>query len=356
MELSKKKLLIRFLVYTLVLFVLVGAFVWFFDPFYQYHKPFPGIKAVLNDRDNQMPGTIRTFDYDTLLVGSSVAENFNSRYLDEQYACRTLKVIRASGSMADLLYYVNMAEERRELKQIVWCLDLFALDAPVEVTLYGDDIPRYLHTETIWDDIPYLYNKEIIFEKIPAMLVSSLQGVNVGGDAYNWSKGKDFSAAGAMRFYKRPVVNEEPGEIPISEYEGIVRENIDLLVEQVKAHPEIQYRFLFPPYSLLWWDSSWVNGYLEERIHILEQTMDALLPFDNVEIYYYQNDEEIVCNLDNYMDLVHYSPAINQLMLERMIVGVGRITPDNMEEEIEKMRQLVQRITSTEIYRYYPET
>ena len=44
---SKKKLLIRFLVYTLVLFVLVGAFVWFFDPFYQYHKPFPGIKAVL---------------------------------------------------------------------------------------------------------------------------------------------------------------------------------------------------------------------------------------------------------------------------------------------------------------------
>ena len=84
--------------------------------------------------------------------------------------------------------------------------------------------------------------------------------------------------------------------------------------------------------------------------------MDALLPFDNVEIYYYQNDEEIVCNLDNYMDLVHYSPAINQLMLERMIVGVGRITPDNMEEEIEKMRQLVKRITSTEIYRYYPET
>lgn len=350
---DKKKALKRLILYLTICFVLVGAFVWFFDPFYQYHRPFLGLNAVLNDRDNQMPGTIRNFDYDSLLVGSSVAENFDSEYLDAQYGCRTLKVIRASGSMADLLYYVNMAEEAQNLKQIFWCLDLFALDASTEVTLYGEDIPRYLHTKTPMDDIPYLYNKEVILQKIPAMIVSSLQGINVGGDAYNWSKGKNFGAAYATQFYDKPTEASQTGSVPASEYEELVLENIALLEEQLRRHPEIQYKFIFPPYSLLWWDCAWVNGYREEKSYILEKVLGALVRYDNVEIYYYQNDEEIVCNLDYYMDMIHYSPEINQLMLENMVAGEGQITPENLEDEMSKMENLVTDIVEKEIYRYY---
>ena len=83
--------------------------------------------------------------------------------------------------------------------------------------------------------------------------------------------------------------------------------------------------------------------------------MSALVHYENVEIYYYQNDEEIVCNLDHYMDMIHYSPEINQEMLERMAANAGRITADNMESEIENMRQLAERISEAEIYRYYGE-
>ena len=108
---GKKKAFINLIIIIAVEFALVAAVVWFFDPFYQYHEPFLGMKAVLNDRDNQMPGTIRNFQYDTLLVGSSVAENFDTDYLDSRYGCKALKVIRASGSVADLLYYVEMAED-----------------------------------------------------------------------------------------------------------------------------------------------------------------------------------------------------------------------------------------------------
>lgn len=73
---------------------MVALVVWSFDPFYQYHAPFLGIEAVLNDRNNQMPGTVRNFSYDSVLVGSSVAENFVSSFLDETYGCSTLKLIR----------------------------------------------------------------------------------------------------------------------------------------------------------------------------------------------------------------------------------------------------------------------
>ena len=95
---SKKKALSVLLCLILAGLLMVGGITYFFDPFYQYHKPIFGMDAVLYDRDNQVIGTIRTFDYDMVLLGSSVVENTDSAFLDEEYDGQTLKIIRASGS------------------------------------------------------------------------------------------------------------------------------------------------------------------------------------------------------------------------------------------------------------------
>lgn len=337
--------------------LVIAGVVWAADPFYQYHEPFFGLEAVLNDRDNQMPGTIRNFRYDTLLVGSSVAENFDTDYLGETYGCEALKVIRASGSVADLLYYVEMAEEEHTIRDIFWCLDIFSLNAPTEVTLYGEDIPRYLHTETVLDDIPYLFNKEILLEKIPVMIVSSLKGINTGGQAYNWAADKTFGAEIAMRAYDRPSgLPSEVVQTDISEeYAETVRANAGLLAEQLTAHPEIRYHFLLPPYSMLWWDCAWVNGQEEEKFYVMEQTLPVLLSFENVEIFYFQDEEEIICNPEFYMDMIHYSPDINQWMLEKLLNGENRLDAGNLQETLQGMRDLTERIHQERIYEYYPQ-
>ncbi len=351
---DKKSALKRLIAVIAAELALIAAWVWLLDPYYQYHEPFFGLRAVLNDRDNQMAGTIHNFRYDSLLAGSSVAENFDTDWLNAAYGCDTLKTIRASGSMADLLYYVEMAEEEQEIKNIFWCIDIFAMNAPAETTLYGEDVPRYLHTKTILDDLPYLYNKEIILEKIPAMVVSSLKGINTGGQAYHWAAGKNFSAESAMKWYDRPADagrNVTPKDPEM--YEETVEKNVKLLAGQIEEHPDIQYRFLFPPYSMLWWDCAWVNGEEEERFRILEETIPMLLSFDNAEVYYFQNDRDIICNLDNYMDMIHYSPEVNQFMLEQMQAGNYRLTEENWEETLADMRELARSIHEEEIYRYY---
>lgn len=353
-SISKKRACVRLLALILAELALAAALVILFDPFYQYHGPLPGMKAVLSDRDNQMAGTIRNFQYDSLLVGSSVAENFDSSYLDDTYGCRSLKVIRASGSTADLLYYIEMAQEDHQIKDIFWCLDLFALDAPLEVTLRGGDTPVYLHTETILDDLPYLFNKEILLEKIPSMLAYSHEGINVDGAAYNWSRGKEFSAQKAMSAYNRAEAAVDAAEQKdFSDKKELISRNISLLTEHIAANPQIRYRFLIPPYSLLWWDCAYVNGDLEERFYILEEALPALLAFENVEVYYFQNEEEIVCDLDHYMDMIHYSPEINDLMLRRMAAGENRVTAEGIEGVIADMRRLAERIYTEEIFRYY---
>lgn len=334
----------------------VAVIVWFFDPFYQYHEPFLGLEAVLNDRDNQMPGTVRNFRYDSILAGSSVAENFDSDFLDQVYGCSTLKIIRASGSMADLLYYLEMAQKGHGIENVFWCLDLFAMNAPAEVTLLGGDMPRYLHTRSWLDDIPYLYNKEILLEKIPFMLAYGHEGVNTGGNAYNWARGKEFSAARAMSAYERQgIAKAEVEQRDPAENGRLILENIRLLEEQISAHPEISYRMLFPPYSMLWWDCAYVNGELEERFYILEETVSMLLCHENVEIYFFQNQASVVCDLNNYMDMVHYSPEINRYMLEQMTAGEQRVTKENWSQAMAELRAMVDWIVREGIYVYYGE-
>lgn len=349
--LTKKEALKRLGICVLLLLGVVATVVYLFDPFYQYHGPLPGMNPVLYDRDYQVAGTIRNMEYDSVLLGSSVAENFDSDYLDRQLGSKTLKVVRASASTADLLYYLNQIHEEKELKNVFWCMDIFALTEPVEVTVLEEKTLRYLHTDSIWDDEEYLFNKDILLMKIPLSVAYSVMGRNVGGKGYDWSSDKEFSASKAMRSYNKQgnVVPEQP----MQEQRALLIENLQMILQEIEEHQEIDYTVIFPPYSMIWWDCGYSNGMGELYFHILEETLPKLCEFENVDLYYFQDNKEIVCNLDNYMDMIHYAPWVNQYMLEAVIKEEGKVSRENVSVIIENMRELYQYIISEGIYEYY---
>ena len=350
---NKKKALKYLFGIILIEMAIVATITMILDPFYQYHKPVSGLQAVLNDRDNQMMGTIRNLSYDSVILGSSVAENFDSSVLDQKYDAHFLKIIRASGSTADLLYYLDAAREKQDIKRIYWNMDLFALQSSTEVTLYSKDTPRYLHTATILDDFPYLFNKEILFEKIPLMIAYSLTNKNTGGHAYDWSWDKEFGAAKAMQAYKRSETPLAPQSF--AEDKDIIADNIALIMNEILSHPETEYTIFFPPYSLMWWDKHYMEGTAEEQFYVLGEILPALLSCKNVKVYYFQSDRDIICNLDHYMDVVHYTPQINQYMLESIFANEYQVTAENIDDTIQKMRETYEYIIQEGIYQYYPK-
>lgn len=350
-----KKQASKWLVIFVVTVMLLPPLITFlFDPFYQYHMPFFNLKASLHDRDNQVVGTIRTFDYDSVLLGSSVAENFDSTFLDKEYNCHTLKVIRASGSVADLLYYMDMAHEKQDLQNVFWCMDIFAMTASTDVTLYDASIPRYLHTETVLDDITYLYNKDILFKEIPLSVANSFLKRGTGGNAYNWAEGKTFNVEQAMKAYQKPD-SALPASPISAERSLLIEENVSMVIEEILSHPDTEYTIIFPPYSLLWWDCGYTNGLANEYFYVLETLLPKLADCENATVYYFQSEKEIVCDLNNYMDMIHYSPTVNQYMLNRMANKENQVTTQNVDEVLKEMEKTFHYITSEGIYEYYPK-
>lgn len=352
MEEKQKKFIKNFFIQSTLLLVLVAAIVIAADPFFHYHAPLGSLKAVVTKAEYQCIGTVRNFDYDGIILGSSVAENYNNRWFDEAFGTTTIKGIKSSAATVDLVYYLQEALKAKEIKEVYYSLDIFALTAEAEKEFPNAELPLYLYNQNPFDDINYIWNKDVLFEHIPYLFAMTYVDDYDEGTSYNWAQYKVFSKEETLSHYSRPKI-EEAEEVTAD------RENIDaniaMVQEVVKANPQVTFRFIFPPYSMLWWDAAYRKGELEQNLYAAEQAAEKLLPYENVKIYYFQNDEERITNLDNYMDTVHFSDTINRKIVEEMQEGKYLLTMENRQEAFTKMRELIEKIETEYIKEYYPE-
>lgn len=327
---------------TAALLMAAAGLVILFDPFFHYHEPIPPLKKVLTKKEYQSIGTIRNFRYDSVIVGSSTAENFNNRWFDETFGVQSVKAIKSSGTTAQLDYYLEEAFRTREIRNVFYSLDLFALSGDPQAEFPDESMPLYLYDGNPFTDVNYIFNKDVIFEDIPYLLAETFLDDYDEGTSYGWAQYKAFAREEALNHYERPKKAKEP--VREEEYRALVDQNVDILEKMVADHPETVFYFFYPPYSMLWWDNMARSGLLEQSMYAAKASMERLLSYENVKMYYFQNEEEILLNLDLYMDPVHFSDDINHYMVEEMGKDRYRVTMENYGQELEKMKRIVERI------------
>lgn len=315
-----------------------GLLVVVFDPFYHYHRPWFGLKAVLNEKEYQVIGTLRNFDYDAVLAGSSVAENVNNRELNDAFGCTVVKAVRSYGGTADLCWFLSEAHRAREVRQVFFNLDPSSLTGAPETTFAQTGCPMYLYDRNPINDVKYLFNRDVLFKRIPYEIAQSRSAFYDEGKSYYWATDKDFSEDAVLYHYLRtPSVQEMQ---PEAMWASQCSANLELLTAEVEAHPETLYHFFIPPYSMLWWDQEIRIGERDAYLACELKAMETLTLYRNVELYYWQAEEQIITELDNYMDTIHFTPQINSWMIREMAAGRGRIMHGQEHDAIERMRRL----------------
>ena len=333
-----QKFLKQFFTASVILLLACVLAVVVFDPFFQYHKPLKGLKAVLTDKEYQCVGSLKTFDYDSVIAGSSVSENYNNGWFDQGFGCKSIKAIRSYGATADLCYLLDIAFEHQDLKYVFYNLDPSALEADPETTYELTGCPMYLYDDNYVNDVRYWLNKGVLMEKIPYLIANSLMGDYDENNSYNWAQWKEFNSDMILGLYiRKPSVSEMK---PRDYYEDLLRKNLDLLTDRITAHPETEFYIFVPPYSMLWWDNIYREGDTEAYLYNMEQAMKTLLEYENVKMFYFQNDREIITDLENYMDILHFSPEINHYICDSLIAGKRQVNSENYAEEIRSMRDL----------------
>lgn len=327
---SYKKFGILFISLFIIVLLSVLSFVVIIDPYFHYHKPITNYKLEANKARYLNYGIAKHFDYDALITGSSMTQNFKTSEFDKLFNVNSIKVSLSGTSykeLNDLLIY--SFKNNKNIKKIIVSLDYQSFFVDKDSYTYEEELyPRYLYDENIINDIRYIYNKEV--------LISSLKNLKCKNsttfDEYaNWNNHYKFGKVVIDKLYNRPKKQKSKNlkKLLLNRFYGSLNQNI---ISLVKNNPNVEFYFFYPPYSIYAWDNLNREGTLNNYLKTEKLFTEELLKYENVHIYSFLNEYDIITNLDNYKDTRHYSEDINSKILVDMKNHKHELTKDNYEK------------------------
>lgn len=337
-EMECKKMVLHFFRGAMIFLGIAALAVFVLDPFFHFHKPWFGRIEAQGMKEYQIPGAIEHMDYDSVLLGSSVVMSMNTDILEQRFDCKTIKAVGNSAPAPVLHYYLNAAMEHRNLKYVFYGLDVFSFYNDPDMEAISEEV-QYLTNENPFDDVKYLWNGEIIAKVIPNMLKLLWKEDYSWGNAYSFNQYGECGPDLVLDNYYATL--DSPWEY---NEEAYVEENLSRLEAVVAEHPETEFLFFTPPYSVLWWIRSDHYGMLSSYENTLELCMERLLQYENVKMYTTGfNNEEIITDFYQYMDVVHGGTVVTERMAQELGDPEQEITLENYEEELAKLEQILNR-------------
>ena len=312
----------------LLLLVFAGALTAIVDPYFHYHKPLAGLAYPLDNERYQNDGIVKHFDYDALITGTSMTENFRASELDELFGVNTVKVSLAGASYKEVNGLVETAlEANPDIRMVVRSVDGLWLAQDKDYMAYVG-FPTYLYDDNIINDVNYVLNRSILNDTVRVIKNTLGGGETTSFDDYeNWQDRLQFGEE-AIGYVPEKKLE---GSVPISQenYEAIEANLSQNFIALAKSYPDTQFYLFFPPYSICWWDAQYRKGALEWQLLAEKYAIELLLECENVHLFSFSTEFEMICDLDNYADDSHYSEEINSRILEWMRDGTHELTREN---------------------------
>lgn len=328
---SSKKWVISLLSITLLVVIAFGAVEFYLDPLLQYGNE----RGPLTYREYAEiyanPGIAKNYDYNAVLLGSSMVENTDVSEIDQLFGCKTIKVPYSGASSYNHKVILDVCySSGHKIEKVFWSLDEYALTTDKDTPRYP--LPDYLYDGNKFNDLSYLLNLDISYFYTLKDLVGTIkhQHQPLMKDG-SWIKDESvYCKENALGSISYPMEQKE------SAGELLNQKNLTENLQQnilpfIEAHPETEFNFYMVPYSILYWYQQKQNGTLEAEIYDAKTAVGEILKYDNVKVYFFQDEKEIITNFELYKDYTHFKPEINSWMSKEMKSGSHLLTRDDYE-------------------------
>ncbi|MGN0167175.1 MAG: hypothetical protein ACI4AB_03965 [Acetatifactor sp.] len=323
-----------------ILLFIAGVTAWI-DPFLHYHRTLDKFEYPLKDERYQNDGILRNYSYNAIITGTSMAQNFKTSEFDALWGASSVKVCFSGASFKEVDENVRRAlKYNDDIEYVVRSLDGNRLNYPADLDEY-ENYPTYLYDDKIFNNVQYLLNKEVVPKTLAVVNYTRAGELTPTWDEYgSWSRYKAFGKEEVFRTWSEYAEQEEAYLLQPEDYNQI-RENIRKNVLQTALeNEEVTFYLFIPPYSICYWDTLVRTKQMDAQLSAEQTAVEMLLQADNVHIYAFDDRVEIISNLDNYTDALHYGEWINSEILRWMNTGEGELTKDNYVEYFEKLRRI----------------
>ncbi len=313
---SSKKWVLTTISITIVLMLILGLITYIVDPLHQYR--YSSEQQYPLSPQYSISGLIKNYEYNSVLLGSSVTQNFDANDFKDEMDMDILKVTMGGMNYPDIKLNMQLVNEVGKCEKMFVCIDIhkFAEVNP-ETHMpehfyngYADDFKYLLSSDVYTRFLPLAICANIfgfMDKPIPSIITSKLNPNKMG----YWNDRYEFGESILLASIKN---NENAvSDVELEGLNSRLQESINNLFTCIDE--DIEYVFFFPPYSAFYWENCQHNGYmdsfLDAKVYFYEQSLN----YDNIRVYDFQNSDETV-NFLNYKDTTHYSEKINRYMVK----------------------------------------
>jgi hypothetical protein len=324
--------------------------------------------------DNRMQnaGLIRSQQYDTVFMGTSLGIHFRQSDIDRILGVKSVKLSMTGSNSVEQSFVLATALERHP-KRVIWQMDDWIFrDAPdIDADVY---IPADLYRRNAKGIAEYLFSGSMARESLwmLARSIPPLQPITArltNGVLFKFSIPNvddidvlrpDFDLAGfynakkaaaAFRRITDPVRNRYLAEG--YDYDAMVRHFERDAIALIEKHPDVKFDIYFTPYSILQFvamrDAS--SAALKIVYDFSVYASQRLARFPNVRFFDFRVAQDVTHDLNNYGDVIHHSPAIDLKVLSWLAAGDYLVSRDAPTASLERLRQQVETYRTDELER-----
>lgn len=348
---SSKKWAISLIALTLSVILAFGAMTFYFDPLLQYTKE-PGNLTYRHYSELYCnPGIAKNYDYNSVFLGSSMVENTDVSEIDDLFGCKTIKVPYSGGSSYNHKTILDICyNSHNTIDKVFWALDEYALTTNKDTPRYP--LPDYLYDDNKLNDLSYLLNLDIAYFYTTKSLFGTLQNKNqIMMRDGSWSTDDSvYCKKNALASISYPMEQQNnKGELV---YSKNLSENLTYnILPFIQNHPETEFHFFMVPYSISYWYMNKQKGTLDAEIYLARTAIGEILEHPNAKVHFFQDNYEIITNLDNYKDHTHFKPEINSYMSNQMAQGTNLLTKENYNERLDEFHKFLSEFDYDEFYK-----
>ena len=312
---------------VIVFIITLSSVVYIVDPFFQFRA-----------KDNTYfisvqfcgSGLIKNYDYDTLILGSSMTQNFDMEIFREMHGGKPLLIGIGGLNLKEKTELLNIAYQADRADTYYVCVDLYQYTNDDE-----SHNPQYLLKEDFLSRCRYFLNYEAWFHFIPidlgmmaadklgVHLPESIQAARRVDNIDNWESYFTFGEEEVLNNYYYDAYGVS--DVDTNDLYNQMTQRIDTYFDSLQPDKG-EHILFFPPYSMLYWASrseEFLSIMLDAKKYYIEKAFES-----GIKVFDFQT-AEFTADLNYYKDLTHYSGEINDWMTEQFALDEYVLTKDN---------------------------
>jgi hypothetical protein len=365
MEHKARTLLLAFLGLVLVPIISLMIAFLLYDPLQLYHKTSGRVLTLNSNMRIQAAGLIKHYDFDSVLLGTSVMENYSAKLTGELLHGNFLNISMSGADFFERAKVLEFLLGNKKINKVVYSLDSVYINTRMGYPVFPYSTYEYLYDNNPLNDVRVYLNSHYIACLMAWSSSESCVGRPSDIDRPNaWSGDQEemrrfgglnkwCEASGnymvqdsiaKIKNAAQAVASGATLQVTDNQMRQRVAASLGYvdkyLIDFVKRNPGTNFYLVYPTYSRVqyafWYQYRTVNSIIHAAVvrHLVAES--AGLP--NMQVFGFEN-EAYSDDIANYKDIVHSNPDHDGYILASLANGRGRLTQANVDLYLEESRK-----------------